>query len=253
MITTKNISFSIGGKSILDQIEVAFPPGKVIGLAGINGAGKSTLLKILSGQIKNYQGEVCINNQSLKAFSQIDLAKTRAVLPQEVKTIFSVPGRSIVEMGRLFFNESQKIKDTVFNEVVVQVKCAHLLPQNYETMSGGEKQKIQLARVLAQIWLGNYPRYLFLDEPVSSLDIAVQLEVMMLLRQIVSLNIGVIVILHDINLMLQYCDEVYFLKQGKVHFKSSKSEWQITDSLTEVFNVPFNIIKNEIRSWIVPN
>lgn len=253
MILGQNISFTIGSKPILQNVNITVEPNKIIGLAGMNGAGKSTLLKVLSGQHKKYNGNLLYNSSDIKSFSLQQLASLRSVLPQSTTTAFSVNGRAIIEMGRLFFNEPDNVKKHVYEEVIEVVKCKHLLNQPYETMSGGEKQRVQLARVLAQIWLGNHPRYLFLDEPISALDIAIQHEVMSLLNVVKHKNIGVLVILHDINLMLQYCDDVCFLRNGEVVAKGNSQEMFDAELLSEIFNVPFQIIASDNHNWIVPN
>lgn len=253
MIAGNNITFKIADKTILDQIDIAIEPGKVVGLAGMNGAGKSTLLKILTGQHKKFQGDLSYNNQAISDISIQKLASIRSVLPQSTTTAFSVTGKAIIEMGRLFFKEPESVKQKVYNEVIEQVQCAHLLNQPYETMSGGEKQRVQLARVLAQIWLGDNPRYLFLDEPISSLDIAIQHEVMSLLNSVKSKNIGVLVILHDINLILQYCDDIYFLKRGKLVAKGNRNEMLDEQLLSSIFNVPFEIVQTREYQWLVPS
>ncbi|MCB0501248.1 MAG: heme ABC transporter ATP-binding protein [Bacteroidetes bacterium] len=252
LIEASNISYSIKGKVLLDKVNISIPNGKIVGLAGINGAGKSTLLKVLIGQLEHYRGTVKYDQTDLKQLNITQLAGLRAVLPQEVKATFPVIAKDIIELGRMFFNEEETVKQGIINQVIEEVKANNFIHQYYDSLSGGEKQRIQLARVLSQIWLGENCRYLFLDEPISSLDIALQHEILRMLNKVKQRNIGVLIVLHDINLLLQYCDEICFLKNGEVITQDTPEIVANEKLLSNIYNFPMSIHELNGKPYLLP-
>ncbi|MEZ5008327.1 MAG: heme ABC transporter ATP-binding protein [Chitinophagales bacterium] len=252
MIKAKNISYSIKGRSIIKDVNISIPKGKIVGLAGTNGAGKSTLLKILIGQLKNYKGTIHYDQHNLKQLSLNKLAKIRAVLPQEITATFPVIAKDIVDLGRMFFKEEGEFKQIISDEVIQKVRASNFIHQYYDSLSGGEKQRIQLARVLSQIWTGEESRYLFLDEPISSLDISLQHEILGMLNTVKQRNIGVLVVLHDINLLLQYCDEICFLKKGKVIIQNVPEMVANEELLSHIYDFPMAIHQLNGKPYLLP-
>ncbi len=252
MITAENISLKIKGRSILDNAYISIPNGKIVGLAGTNGAGKSTFLKILIGQHQKYQGNVSYDGKNLADLSLDTLSKMRAVLPQETATTFPVIAKDIIDLGRSFFKEDLQEKNRVTEEVIDKVRAHKFSQQYYDSLSGGEKQRVQLARVLAQIWTGETNRYLFLDEPISSLDIALQHEILAMLNEVKQKNIGVLVVLHDVNLLLQYCDEICFLKNGKVVTQDTPQMVANENLLSYIYDFPMSIHQLNNKPYVLP-
>lgn len=252
LIIGNNISFSIKGRDILENVHIRIPENKIVGLAGTNGAGKSSLLKILIGQQKQFDGNVYYNDVSINQYKPIDLAKVRAVLPQESSNTFPVLAMDVVQLGRLFFNENESKKRAIEKEVVTYLKAGHLMHQYYDTLSGGEKQRVQIARVLCQIWEGEATRFLFLDEPISSLDVALQHDILELLQHVKSKNIGVLIILHDLNLLLQYCDEACFLKKGKCIVQDDIAAVCDERLLSEVYDFNMKIQQVDGQPYVLP-
>ena len=180
MLRTENISYSIGKKSILDGISAEFHPGEFNMILGPNGSGKSTFLKIFSGEIHRNHGNVFYAGKQIRAIKNDELAKYRAVMSQQPELSFPLTVDEVVMMGRyphFNFNPSKK-DESICGEVMQRMNLQSFSDRNYLTLSGGEKQRVQFARVLAQVWEQprNGLRYLFLDEPLASLDIKYQKE-----------------------------------------------------------------------------
>jgi iron complex transport system ATP-binding protein len=211
-ITATDLSWSVNGHRLLDGIDVVAHDGKIVGLLGPNGSGKSTLLRLLAGLRRPDTGTVRYDDTSLHHLSRRVLARRLAVVEQDVSAHNHVSVRQVVELGRTPFRgrfdalteHDQRIVDAALERVDVADK-QH---QSWHTLSGGEKQRTQLARALAQ-----EPREILLDEPTNHLDIRHQLELLDLLG---SLDITCVVALHDLNLAARYCDHVVILDHGQV-------------------------------------
>lgn len=217
MYEAVDISLTIKGKPILERINLCLRPGRLTSIVGPNGAGKSSLLKVMAQEYNLYQGRVLINKKVANSFTPRGLSLVRAVLSQNSTVQFGFSVEQIVKLGRHAHRTTKFENLEIVDEVLTLTDSMHLRERIYVTLSGGEQQRVQLARVLAQVWEDEgYPRYVLLDEPTSSLDIAQQQNIFSLARQICTRNIGVLAIIHDLNHAVQYADELYFLKDGKV-------------------------------------
>src|SRR5688572_21984662 len=217
MYQASDIWFRVRDKIILQDVSMTMQPATFTAIVGPNGAGKSTLLKTLAFEHSNFQGSVEINGKSVKSYSPKALSMVRAVLPQHSQMQFSFSVDQIVRLGRHAHRTTQSENTKIVNEVMDLTSVSDLSDRNYMTLSGGEKQRVQLARVLAQVWEETvYPRYILLDEPTSSLDIAQQQQIFSLAKQVCSRNIGVLAIVHDLNQAVQFADQLLFMKDGKI-------------------------------------
>ncbi|MBX2901051.1 MAG: heme ABC transporter ATP-binding protein [Cyclobacteriaceae bacterium] len=217
MIEARKIEVSIGGSKLLNGVNLTVQPGTFTAIAGPNGAGKSTLLKILSHELTTYQGEVHLNKVAAASYTVAQLSAVRAVLPQHTHVQFPFTVKQIVEMGRQHFKSTSRYNNELLAEVMALTGITNWANRNYLTLSGGEQQRVQLTRVLAQVWdLKSYPRYVLLDEPTSSLDIAQQQLIFSLVKQACDRNIGVLAIVHDLNQAVQFADHLYFMRNGTV-------------------------------------
>lgn len=219
-------------------------------ILGPNGSGKSSFLKIFSGEIKHFVGEVFYDDNNLHSFKPIDLAKQRAVMSQQPELSFPLPVEEVVMMGRYpHFTFSPDKKDiTVCEEVIELLQLGDFKQRNYLTLSGGEKQRVQFARMLAQVWQAptNGYRYVFLDEPLNNLDINYQQEFLHIAKSITDSKTVFIAVMHDINLTLQYADELFFFKNGLI-VASGAAENLVSEKLIEeVFSVKANVISNPV-------
>ena len=178
MLRTENITYSIGRKQILKGISLDFAPGEFVMILGPNGSGKSSFLKIFSGEITKFHGKVWYDDKLIASLSKEELATRRAVMSQQTELSFPLTVEQVVMMGRYpHFTFSPGKKDNaICDEVLSRMNLDAFRERNYTTLSGGEKQRVQYARVLAQIWEkpGSGRRYLFLDEPLNNLDISYQ-------------------------------------------------------------------------------
>jgi iron complex transport system ATP-binding protein len=252
MLRTENISYSIGKKKILDNISATFLPGEFNMILGPNGSGKSTFLKIFSAEIRDHSGNVFYGTDDINHLKKETLAKQRAVMSQQPELSFPLTVAEVVMMGRyphFTFNPSKK--DTDICEASMELlQLTAFGERNYLTLSGGEKQRVHYARILAQLWerpaTGN--RYLFLDEPLASLDINYQQEFLKIAKVFAGNDTVLIAVIHDINLAIQYADKLFFFKEGKLVANGTSKEI-ITEALIEnVFAIKVNIINNPISN-----
>ena len=213
---------------------------------GANGAGKSTLLKMLTGAIKPSSGKVLFKNKDLSSYTSEELAKERAVLSQSYQLNFPITVSDIIMMGRYpYFSSSPSQQDQeVFDASVKTVGVGHLVNRDYNTLSGGEAQKVQMARVLSQVWQikGNAPKALYLDEPVSSLDMKYQHEILSIAKRFAEAGNAVVTILHDVNLALQYADRIHFMKDGEMLYSYTQGQNIDLKMLSLIFDIPFKAL-----------
>jgi iron complex transport system ATP-binding protein len=220
MIEARDVKVSVGGRTILHGIDFAARAGKVTAIVGPNGSGKSTLLKALSGDLPA-SGEILLAGRDLNSMKSWQTAGLRAVLPQHTTLSFPYTVREIVRLGLMGGRSGVAAHEveTLPERALAKVDLAGFAGRFYQELSGGEQQRVQLARVLCQVWVPvveGVPRFLFLDEPVSSLDVKHQLVIMDIARDYARRGGGVIAILHDLNLTAMYADEVAMLHEGRV-------------------------------------
>lgn len=236
MIELRDVSVAIGAKRIVSGIELEARPGEVAAIVGPNGSGKSTLLKALSGDLA-YGGRIAINGREAAAMKPAEAAAVRAVLPQAATLAFPFTVREIVRLGLVggrsgaLAGEAERLPERALARVDLEGYAGRF----YQELSGGEQQRVQLARVLCQVWapvLDGRPRYLLLDEPVSSLDIRHQLMVMDVARDFAARGGGVVAILHDLNLAAMYADRIHAMHNGRLAAAGTPGE-VLNDALIE--------------------
>jgi iron complex transport system ATP-binding protein len=218
VIAAESISRVVSGRRIVDGVSATFEPGKLHVVVGANGAGKSTLLRMLSHHLRADHGVVRYAGRDLRDIGLEALARVRAMLSQKVEIGFPLSVRDVVLMGRYpHFSGRPPAHDLhVCDEVMRFFDVTALADRDYRSLSGGEAQRVQFARVLAQVWEPGRTRYLFLDEPVTFLDIAHQFDFMRKVRSLLAPDLVVIAVLHDLNLVAQFADRVLMLRDGKV-------------------------------------
>lgn len=232
-ITTTELSWSVKGHQLLDNVEMAAHDGKTVGLLGPNGSGKSTLLRLLAGLRRPDTGTIRYDDTSLADLSRRVLARRLAVVEQDVAAHHHVNVRQVVELGRTPFRgrfdalteHDRRIIDAALERTDITDK-QH---RSWHTLSGGEKQRTQLARALAQ-----EPQEILLDEPTNHLDIRHQLELLDLLT---SLEVTCVVALHDLNLAARYCDHVVVLNHGQVAAAGVPAAVLTPDLIESVYGV----------------
>jgi len=246
MIAAKNLSIAKNGRQILRGVDLDIRPGLFTAIAGPNGAGKSTLLKAISGE-SSYEGILEINGVSASKYSVADLSKVRAVLPQSTHVQFPFTVQQVVQLAG---------KRANIDEVMELTGITSWTKRNYLTLSGGEQQRVQLARVLAQVWeVTSYPRYVLLDEPTSNLDLAQQQLIFSLVKHACERNIGVLAIVHDLNQVVQFADKLYFLKSGSVVANGNPKDIFKKEIIEETFCCKVNVYHDPCTDcpYIVPD
>jgi iron complex transport system ATP-binding protein len=219
-LTVNDLRLSKGQRTLLDIPQLNLAAGRLHALLGPNGAGKSSLLGALAGLEHSVLRQVRLLGQPLSHWDTLALARTRALLPQDNPVPFDFNVRDIVSMGRYPHSDQPHPREaSLVDEALGLAGALPLVGRRYELLSGGEKARVHLARVLAQVW--SHPdrpgeRWLLLDEPTAALDLAHQHAVMRLLRLLTEQGVGVIAVLHDINLAGAYADQVLVMSQGRI-------------------------------------
>ncbi|MBF4255169.1 heme ABC transporter ATP-binding protein [Vibrio anguillarum] len=215
-IQASNISVKFGHRTILDKIDIEIFSGQVTALLGPNGAGKSTLLKILSGEISS-TGKIAYFGVPQALWQPNELAKHLAILPQQSTLSFPFIAQEVVELGALPLNLSHQQISEVALHYMQQTDISDRANNLYPALSGGEKQRLHLARVLTQLHHSGDKKILMLDEPTSALDLAHQHNTLRIARSLARQEqCAVIVVLHDLNLAAQYADRMVMLHNGKL-------------------------------------
>jgi iron complex transport system ATP-binding protein len=221
-ITAQNISYSVGQKQILHDLSFTIQPGEVTVVLGANGAGKSTLLRILSGEQTPTEGEVWLDKKQLHTLSLTQLAKCRGVLSQHYNLNLPFSCEEIVMMGRYphFNGHPAAHDDLIVLQCMQEMQVDQFAGRLYQTLSGGEQQRVQMARVLAQLYETNAAtvtgKLLLLDEPTASLDCLHQQACLRKARQLAQQGYTVVIILHDLNLAAQFASAIILLKNGEL-------------------------------------
>lgn len=255
MINIENLSYKIQGKYLIQNIDCNISANELVVIMGANGAGKTTLLKMMSGSLLASNGTLLVDQKLIQSYSTQALSQKRAVLSQHYEISFPLSAREIIMIGRYpFFQSNPHEKDrAIVEEVLIQMEINHLADRNYQTLSGGEAQKVQMGRVLAQMKGGiNQNKYLLLDEPVSHLDIKFQYQLLEIANAIKNEQTAVIAVLHDLNLALKFADRILFMKDGSIVHEHHKSEQLDVTVIKNVFGVDASIIElPELnRQWV---
>ena len=237
----ENLHVSRNGRKILEDISVSFSTGRMTAVLGPNGAGKSSLVRVLSGDWPVEAGKVQLFQKPLHQWDALELARRRAVLPQESQVRFPFTVREIITLGRLpYASVAQASQDEeVVNRLMQELDVAGLENRPYIMLSGGEKQRVQLARILAQIappWEDG-PPLLILDEPMNNLDPSHQFALLDRVAKISHEGAAVIIVLHDLNLAARYADEILLIMDGKVIAHDSTGEVLTPETIEAVFSV----------------
>ncbi|GAB1576336.1 heme ABC transporter ATP-binding protein [Bordetella petrii] len=216
-----DLILSRGGSRILSNVSLEIEPGRVLGLLGANGAGKSTLLAALAGELRADSGGIWLNGTPLAGLPLRRQARHRAVLPQKPSLSFDLGVHEVVAMGAYPFPELDPVEvDKLVGSALTLAGVPHLAARRYPELSGGEQQRVQFARILAQCQAlrePGTPRYLLLDEPISSLDPKHQMALLRTTAQLAhTQGVGVLVIVHDVNLAARWCDRLVLLGAGAV-------------------------------------
>jgi iron complex transport system ATP-binding protein len=260
LLSLQQVQFSIqSGRQeplpILQDIALQVGAGQVVVILGPNGAGKSSLLKVASGEIQPQAGEVRLNQQQLSTLSATEKALQMAVLPQQSLLNFPFTVEDVVMLGRTPHNTGLAVDQEIVTAALRSTDVHYLREQIYTNLSGGEKQRVQLARVLAQVWRSEdlHQRLVILDEPTSALDYAHQQMVAKLLRQRAAQGCAVLTAMHDLNLAAQCADKLVLMRCGQIFAQGTPDEVLQEALLQEVFQVAFHRVTHPQtgRPWLL--
>lgn len=241
MVEVRAASVRVNGNAILDGVTVTFTPGSFNVIVGPNGAGKSTLLRVAAGVLMPSAGTVLYDSRPVGDIPATELARVRAVLSQRVELAFPLTVAEVVLIGRYAHYGAYpgRVDLSVVDAALETVGMSALRDREYSSLSGGEQQKVQLARVLAQIWPADAPggTVLFLDEPTSGLDLRYQIQLLALTRSLLVRGCTVVAVLHDLNMALQFADTVVVMDSGRVVLCTERTD-EVSESLIHrVFGV----------------
>jgi iron complex transport system ATP-binding protein len=241
MLNATDITVKLGRKTILSGVDFNAAPGDFTCIVGPNGSGKTTLLRALTGDLP-YRGQVMLNGAEIGTLNPWQLAELRGVLPQASALAFPFTVEEVVQIGLHRGGSAQQ--DDITGQALSRVGLGNYAQRYYQELSGGEQQRVQLARVLTQVWQpvsDGQARWLFLDEPVSSLDIAHQLQVMAIARQFADDGGGVIAVMHDLNLTAMYADQITLMAQGQILASGTPGDVMTSEILSNAYGCTLNV------------
>lgn len=235
-----------GDRLLLDAVSLQVTPGELHCVVGPNGAGKSTLLSLLAGDRAPDAGSIRYGDQALAQLSLPQRARMRAALPQRDLLSFAFHAEEVVRLGRMPSRRHSAAREDEIVEQAMRATAAWALrDRDYTTLSGGERARVQLARVLSQIWSAEDAdtRILLLDEPTASLDIAHQHQCLQQIRAFARTGVAVVVVLHDLNLAMAYADRITVLDRGRVAASGTPIESLTGPLLAEVYGIGVDILR----------
>jgi len=254
MLSARNITYTVSGRELISDVSVSFAPGQLHLIVGPNGAGKSTLVKLLARSLRPQTGVIEYEGTDVVQASELELARRRAVLSQAVEVAFPLDVREVVMMGRYphFGGRPGPVDTQIVDEMIDLFDLREFEHRNYQTLSGGERQRVNFARVLGQLWRTDDAhatagcRYLFLDEPLTFLDIRHQIEFMKRVKDFGSSpDVVAVGVVHDLSLAARFADQVVVLSEGRVVASGAPLEVLTADIIQDVFEVEPQFIADE--------
>lgn len=259
VISMRNATLRFGNKTVLDKVNLGFNAGQLTAILGPNGTGKSSCLKVMTQELavkksKHYElsyDDLMLFGQPANSWKPAELAKSLGVLPQSSNLMFNFSVQEVVELGAIPLSISQLTRTETVIEMMDKVGVSHLANARYPLLSGGEKQRVHLARVLTQLSLAGRKKVLLLDEPTSALDIEFQHRVLMLAKQLAQAGAAVIIVIHDLNLASQYADRLVVLNKGHIVADGTPTEVITEHNISKVYQHNMTIIKHPEKGYPV--
>lgn len=257
MIRLENLGFRLkSGKYLIQDVNLQIAPGEVLAVIGPNGAGKSSMLKILSGDYRATDGEIHWHGRSLEDWPVRILSRNRGVLPQISSIPFAFTSLELVLLGRSPYSGNEQQHRAIALQMLERMDAMRFAYRTVNTLSGGELQRVQLARVLTQIENNEpeMPQVLLLDEPTSNLDPCHQHSLLTLATERARQGCSVVVVLHDLNLASQYADRIALFAQGGLRYLGTPEQVFQPSIIQEIFNIEVLIQKHPHKgfSYLIP-
>ncbi len=242
-IEIRDLNFKYETEDVLKYINLEVPKGSFVSILGPNGSGKTTLLKNICNLLEPYEGVIVVGEQPVEGYKSRELAKKMAVVHQSVSTDFDFNVEDVVLMGRFPYIgrfQSERTSDMdIAKASMQQTATYHLRSKSIKSISGGERQRVMIARALTQ-----EPQILLLDEPISHLDIKYQLEILKLCRSLNKTeNLTILTTLHDINLANRFSDFIVLMNHGEIVEMGAPSEVMTKDNIKRVYEVEVEVVK----------
>lgn len=241
MLKIKDLSVSYGSNQVLQNIGLSAVRGEFIGIIGPNGSGKTTLLKTITKVLKPISGTIMIDEKNIEEMGSNEIAKNVAVVSQVVSINFEFTVKDIVLMGRNpYIKSSESVEDiNIANDMMKKTNILHLKNRLITRLSGGELQRVIIARALTQT-----PNILLLDEPTSHLDITNQIEILNLVKKASTKGMLVVAVMHDLNLAAYYCNTICLLRDGCLISTGTPRQVLTPSNIEVAFNLPIEVIHN---------
>lgn len=241
LVRVTGVEVAFGAKKVLTGVDLALSAGEVVALVGPNGAGKSTLLGVVTGDIEADAGDVVIDGRPLGEWSPPDLALRRSVLPQQSVVSFPFTVREVVSMGRAPWERTdvEDDDDELIAAALAETDVSHLAHRTFPSLSGGERARVALARVLVQA-----TQVVLLDEPTAALDVHHQELVLEVACRRARQGDGVVAVLHDLGLAAAYADRVAVLSGGSIVADGVPQEVMTSELLSEVYHHEIEVLEH---------
>ena len=239
------------GENVFGPFSFTITPGERIAILGPSGAGKTTLLKLISGDLRPHAGLYELKGAAIQTWALGALSRARAVLPQSSEVAFGLVAHLVIGLGRIAITGDLKLDETV-RQAARLSSCEHLLHRSFDTLSGGEKARIHLARVVAQLW-DEQNSLILVDEPLASLDPGLQIELLESIKQYADdRNHAIVAILHDINQAMHYFDRLILVKEGHLVGDLASGVGAVSD-LADLYQIRLDVIERDgSPPWVFP-
>jgi len=249
MIRAEGVTVALGGRRAVDGVDLEVAAGELLALVGPNGAGKSTLLAALAGERHPDAGAVTVDGRPIDSYHPLDLARIRAVLTQDNAVSFPFRVAEVVEMGRSPWarTAARELDEPAIAAALERTDVAHLVDRRFTELSGGERARVSLARVLAQ-----ETPVVLLDEPTAALDLRHQEDVLGIARELAREGRAVVVVLHDLSLAGAYADRVALLEAGRMRALGTPAEVLTEQLVSEVYQLSVEVLVRDGRPLIIP-
>lgn len=240
-IEVQAVTVSLRERPVLRAVSLSLQPGELLVLIGPNGAGKTTLLRTLCGDLGPSQGRVALGERNISEISARELARRRSVMTQSNPIAFEFSVADVLQMGWL--GRESELQAQVLPELAARWQLTDLLPRVFNTLSGGEQQRVHFVRALLQLGSGDqdHSRFLFLDEPNAGLDLAHEQQLLRAVRAVCAEGIGAAVVLHDLNLAARFADRIALLCNGELQALGEPSAVLTEARLSEVYGLPLTV------------
>lgn len=250
MIKANQINYLHKNFHILEGVDVSLDYGEFLAIVGPNGAGKSSLLSVLANEIKQGKQEILFKDKSIADWEVRELSKHKSKFSQHNSNEIPLDVKDVVMMGRYPYFDSQPRQEDfeAMNKMMYETDVYHLKDREYNTLSGGEKQRVHLSRVMAQLENEIAHKVVFLDEPLNNLDIKHQYKALEIIKNFTKKANSAIVVLHDLNLAAQFADKILLMKSGKVSAYGTPQEVFTAETISQAYNFPCTICGHPITN-----